>query len=156
MSLYFDDFEVGAVYQSRGRTITETDIVNFAGLSGDYVELHTNEEFAKKTPLGRRIAHGALVFSISVGLTTQMNLINDTVIAFYGLDKLRFTRPVLIGDTVRVVKKVADLMGKGERGVVTFETNVLNQRDEPVIVYFDKLVIKRRPNAGSTVTTSVS
>lgn len=144
MSLYFDEFAIGNEYHSRGRTITETDIVNFAGLSGDFVELHTNEEFAKATPLGRRIAHGALVFSISTGLMTQMNLINDTVIAFYGVDKLRFTKPVYIGDTVRVTKKVTEMLGKGERGVVTFDTKVINQNGETVIAYSDKLVIKKK------------
>lgn len=145
MGLYFEEFSLGQEFASRGRTITETDIVNFAGLSGDFVELHTNEEFAKQTPAGRRIAHGALIFSISTGLMTQMNLINDTVLAFYGVDKLRFTKPVFIGDTVRVAKKVADLVGKGERGVVTFETTILNQRGETVQVYHDKLLLKRRP-----------
>ena len=75
---------------------------------------------------------------------TQMNLINDTVIAFYGVDKLRFTRPVFIGDTVRVVKKVVEVTGKGSRGIVTFETTVLNQSDEPVVVYNDKLLLKCR------------
>src|ERR1700683_1602002 len=123
MSLYYEDFAIGKVLESRGRTVTEADIVNFAGLSGDFVELHTNEEFAKKSPFGRRIAHGALVFSISTGLMTQMNLVNDTVIAFYGMDKLRFTGPVFIGDTVRVVKRVTELKAKdAERGIVTFET----------------------------------
>jgi len=144
MGLHFEEFELGAVYESRGRTVTETDVVLFAGLSGDFIELHTNEEYAKRTPMGRRIAHGALVFSISVGLMTQMNLINDTVIAFYGVDRLRFTKPVYPGDTVRVTKKVVELTGKGERGIVTFETNVLNQRNETVIAYHDKLLVKRR------------
>jgi 3-hydroxybutyryl-CoA dehydratase len=145
MSHYFEDFAEGTVHESRGRTVTEADIVNFAGLSGDFVELHTNEEFAKKSPFGRRIAHGALVFSISTGLMTQMNLVNDTVIAFYGMDKLRFTGPVFIGDTVRVVKRVTELKAKDEeRGVITFETQVLNQRNEAVIVYTDKLMVKRR------------
>ena len=144
MSLYFEDFSAGAVLASRGRTITEADIVNFAGLSGDFIELHTSEEYAKQSPFGRRIAHGALIFSISTGLMTQMNLINDTVIAFYGVDKLRFTRPVFIGDTVRVIKRVVDTQRKEKGGVVTFETTVLNQNDEPVIVYTDKLLIKAR------------
>jgi 3-hydroxybutyryl-CoA dehydratase len=145
MSHYYEDFAAGATFESRGRTVTEADIVNFAGLSGDFVELHTNEEFAKKSPFGRRIAHGALVFSISTGLMTQMNLINDTVLAFYGLDKLRFTGPVFIGDTVRVVKRVIELKEKdAERGVVTFETQVLNQNNEPVIVYTDKLLLMRK------------
>lgn len=144
MSHYYEDFTVGGAFESRGRTVTETDIVNFAGLSGDFVELHTNEEFARKSPFGRRIAHGALVFSISTGLMTQMNLVNDTVLAFYGLDKLRFTAPVFIGDTVRVVKRVIELREKDAgRGVVTFETQVLNQSNEPVIVYTDKLLLMR-------------
>ena len=145
MSHYYEDFTVGGAFESRGRTVTEADIVNFAGLSGDFVELHTNEEFARKSPFGRRIAHGALVFSISTGLMTQMNLVNDTVLAFYGLDKLRFTAPVFIGDTVRVVKRVIELREKDAgRGVVTFETQVLNQSNEPVIVYTDKLLLVRR------------
>jgi len=145
MSHYYEDFSVGAAFESRGRTVTEADIVNFAGLSGDFVELHTNEEFARKSPFGRRIAHGALVFSISTGLMTQMNLVNDTVLAFYGLDKLRFTAPVFIGDTVRVVKRVIELREKDAgRGVVTFETQVLNQSNEPVIVYTDKLLLMRK------------
>jgi len=76
---------------------------------------------------------------------TQMNLVNDTVLAFYGLDKLRFTAPVFIGDTVRVVKRVIELREKDAgRGVVTFETQVLNQSNEPVIVYTDKLLLMRK------------
>jgi 3-hydroxybutyryl-CoA dehydratase len=145
LSLYFEDFTVGSVFETRGRTVTEADIVNFAGLSGDFIELHTNEEFARKSPFGRRIAHGALIFSISTGLTTQLNLINDTVLAFYGVDKLRFTKPVFIGDTVRVQKRIIEAQERDKgRGVLTFETSVLNQHSEPVIVYQDKLLIKRR------------
>ena len=144
-SYYFEDFQVGSVFETRGRTITEADIVNFAGLSGDFIELHTNEEYARQTPFGRRIAHGALVFSISTGLTTQMNLVNDTVLAFYGIDNLRFTNPVFAGDTVRVTKRVTELRAKDEgRGVVTFETSVIKQTGEPVIVYVDKLLVKRK------------
>jgi 3-hydroxybutyryl-CoA dehydratase len=142
---YFEDFAVDSVTTSRGRTVTETDIVNFAGLSGDFVELHMNEEYAAKGPFGRRIAHGALVFSISTGLTVQVGQIHDTVVAFYGVDKLRFTRPVFIGDTIHVVKKVIakDLKGT-DRGVVCFETMVLNQYGHPVLVYQDRLMVKAR------------
>jgi acyl dehydratase len=147
MALYFEDFEIGQISRSRGRTITEADIVNFAGVSGDFVELHTNEEFAKSGPFGRRIAHGLLVLSISSGLMVQMGHTTDTVIAFYGIDRLRFVRPTFIGDTVRVEKKVIDRQDKEKGGVVTFETSVLNQNGEPVLVYTDKLMIKRRPAA---------
>ena len=145
MSLYFEDFEVGSVTVSRGRTVTETDIVNFAGLSGDFVELHMNEEYARVAGFGRRIAHGALIFSISTGLMTQMNQVHDTVLAFYGVDRLRFTKPVFIGDTIHVEKKVAAKEFKGPgRGVVSFETVVLNQNSEAVVVYNDKLLVKAR------------
>ncbi|MBZ5608091.1 MAG: MaoC family dehydratase N-terminal domain-containing protein [Acidobacteriia bacterium] len=145
MSLHFEDFAVGSVSTSRSRTITEADIVNFAGLSGDFVELHMSETYAAQGPFGKRIAHGALIFSISTGLSVQLDQITDTVIAFYGVDKLRFTRPVFIGDTVHVAKKVTSKEPKGAgRGVVTFETTVLNQHGETVIVYYDKVLLKAR------------
>ncbi|HEY6391949.1 MAG TPA: MaoC/PaaZ C-terminal domain-containing protein [Bryobacteraceae bacterium] len=145
MSQYFEDFALDSISTSRSRTVTEADIVNFAGLSGDFVELHMSEACAAKGPFGKRIAHGALVFSISTGLTVQTIKIDDTVIAFYGMDKLRFTRPVFIGDTIHVVKKVIAKEPKGaDRGVVTFETTVLNQNGETVIIYTDKLLVKAR------------
>jgi len=145
LSLYFEDFTVGVEHVTRGRTITESDIMNFAGLSGDFIELHTNEEYARQSSYGRRIAHGMLTLSISTGLMTRMNLVTDTVVAFYGIDKLRFVKPVFIGDTIHVKKKVADTMAKGgTAGVVTFDTSVLNQNGEAVLVYRDKLVIKKR------------
>lgn len=145
MTRYFEDFEVGTVDTSRGRTITEADIVNFAGLSGDFVELHTNEEYARKGPFGRRIAHGAMIFSISTGLAVQMHPITESVIAFYGIDKLRFVKPTFIGDTIHITKKVIDKQEKERGGVVTYETTVLNQNGETVIYYIDKLMLKRRP-----------
>jgi 3-hydroxybutyryl-CoA dehydratase len=146
LSLYFEDFSPGLEHTTRGRTITESDVVHFAGISGDFIELHTNEEYARQSPFGRRIAHGMLTLSISTGLMAQMNLITDTVVAFYGIDKLRFVKPVFIGDTIHVTKKVIDAITKGgKEGVVTFETTVLNQHAEPVLVYKDKLAIKLRP-----------
>jgi 3-hydroxybutyryl-CoA dehydratase len=141
---------VGAEHKTRGRTITESDVITFAGLSGDFIELHTNEEYARKSPFGKRIAHGMLTLSVATGLMTQMNLTTDTLVAFYGIDKLRFVKPVFIGDTIHAVKKVSDTMAKAAAvGVVTFETTVLNQRQEPVLVYRDKLVIKRRGEISS-------
>ncbi len=143
--MYFEDYTVGSVITSRGRTITESDIVNFAGLSGDFVELHTNEEYAKQGPFGTRIAHGVLVFSISTGLMVQSMTSLEAIIAFYGVDKLRFTKPVFIGDTIHISKRVESAEKKGaDRGVVTFETSVLNQKGEMVLVYHDKLLFKAR------------
>ena len=150
MSLYFEDFAAGVEHTTRGRTITEADIVNFAGLSGDFIELHTNEEYARESPFGRRVAHGMLTLSIATGLMTRMNLVTDTIVAFYGIDKLRFVKPVFIGDTIHVKKKVVEAAAKGgAAGVVTFETTVLNQNGEAVLVYKDKLAIKRRPTAAA-------
>jgi 3-hydroxybutyryl-CoA dehydratase len=145
MGLYFEDFTVGHKTVSRTRTITEADIVNFAGLSGDFVELHMSETFAASGPFGRRIAHGLLVLSVSSGLMVQMGTTTDTVIAFYGIDRLRFTKPTFIGDTVHVEKEViaTDRKDAG-RGVITFSTQVLNQHGEPVVVYQDKLMVKAR------------
>lgn len=142
--MYFEDYIVGAVTTSRGRTISEADIVNFAGLSGDFVELHLNEEYARRGPFGRRIAHGALIFSVSTGLTVQMTADQEAIVAFYGVDKLRFVAPVFIGDTIHITKRVVEKRTKGGRGIVTFETTVLNQEQAPVVVYTDRLMVKSR------------
>ena len=148
MGHYYEDFEVGQQHVTRGRTLTEADIGLFAGLTGDHVELHTNEEYARQTPFGSRVAHGLLTLGISSGLVTQMNLVNDTVLAFYGIDKLRFTKPVFPGDTIHVKKRVVDVLSKStEAGVGTVETNVFNQREELVLIYRDKLMIRRRPTS---------
>ena len=146
MGLYFEDFEVSGDLVTRGRTITEADLVAFAGLTGDYTELHTNEEYAKSTKFGRRIAHGALIFSISMGLSTRTNLLDDTLLAFAGVDKLRFVSPVFIGDTIHAIKRVVERkeLGTGQ-GTVEFETRVLNQKGELVLVYRDKMLVKKRP-----------
>lgn len=144
MDKTFDDYQLAETLVSRTRTITEADIVAFAGLSGDFHELHMSEEFAKRGPFGKRIAHGALIFSISTGLTIQVDA-SKHIIAFYGVDKLRFVKPVFIGDTLYVKKRVVELTPKDDRrGVVAFETTVLNQHHEPVIVYLDRVLVGRR------------
>jgi acyl dehydratase len=143
--LYFEDYVVDAISTSRGRTITEADIVNFAGLSGDFVELHMNEEYAKRGPFGRRIAHGALIFSISTGLMVQMTRDPEAIVAFYGVDKLRFVAPVFIGDTVHVSQRVLEKQAKNaERGVIASEITVLNQDSKPVVIYITRLMVKTR------------
>jgi 3-hydroxybutyryl-CoA dehydratase len=151
VGLYFEDFATREPATSRGRTITESDVMTFAGLTGDFIELHTNEEYARTTKFGRRIAHGALVFSMSVGLSTRMNLLDDTILAFTGVDKLRFVAPVFLGDTIHVVKKVVERQELGAtQGTVVFETRVLNQRGELVLVYMDKVLVKRRVSPAET------
>jgi len=143
--MYFEDYEVGGVKESRSRTITEADIVNFAGLSGDFVELHMSEEYAKKGPFGRRIAHGALIFSISTGMMVQMTPHQEAIVAFYGVDKLRFVAPVFIGDTIHVSQKIVEKQQKNaERGVVAFENTVLKQDGTAAVVYIARLMVKTK------------
>jgi len=145
MGKYFEDFQIGEEAVTAGRTVTEADIVNFAGITGDWNEIHTNKELAERGPFKQRIAHGALVFSIATGLSVRMGQTADTVIAFYGLDRLRFVRPTFIGDTIRVKQRVE---GKSERdetsGIITMLNEVINQKDELVVSYTAKVLLKRR------------
>jgi 3-hydroxybutyryl-CoA dehydratase len=143
--LYFEDYVVDSITTSRGRTITESDIVNFAGLSGDFVELHVNEEYAKRGPFGRRIAHGALIFSISTGLLVQMPGDNEAIVAFYGVDKLRFVSPVFIGDTIHITRRIVEKRLKEDRrGVIVQEIIALNQEGKTMLVYTALLMVKSR------------
>jgi len=144
VGLYFEDFEVGREFETAGRTITESDIVLFAGITGDWTELHTNAEFAKSTIFGQRIAHGALIFSITTGLLVRLGFIEKTVLAFYGVDRLRFTKPVFIGDTIKAVGKVVEKEDKGGYGVVTIECKTVKQTGELVMVCNLKLAVKKR------------
>lgn len=145
MGKYFEDFEIGEESVTAGRTVTETDIVNFAGITGDWNEIHTNKELAERGPFKQRIAHGALIFSIATGLSVRLGQTADTVIAFYGLDRLRFVKPTFIGDTIHVRQKVEEKAEKDERGgIVTFLNEVINQRDEVVVSYTAKVLLRRR------------
>ena len=141
---YFEDFKIGMEFETGGKTITEADIVNFAALSGDWNLIHVDAEFAKNTIFGRRVAHGLLTLSIASGLITRLRLTEKTIIAFYGIDDLRFTKPVFIGDTIKVVAKVVDKKDKGEYGVVAYDIKVLKQTGEVVLVYEAKLAVKKK------------
>ncbi len=142
---YFDEIEVGEEYESPGRTVTETDIVIFAGLSGDYNILHTDAEFMKQSIFGERIAHGLLGLSIQAGLFTRAALPYATI-AFTGL-RWKFKGPIKIGDTIRVHARVSvkKETSKPDRGVVTLERRVLNQRGEVVQEGETDLMVERRP-----------
>jgi 3-hydroxybutyryl-CoA dehydratase len=145
MGKHFEDFEIGEESVTAGRTVTETDIVNFAGITGDWNEIHTNKEFAARGPFKQRIAHGALVFSIATGLSVRMGQTADTVIAFYGLDRLRFVKPTFIGDTIHVRQKVEAKSERDEHsGIVTMLNEVINQREEVVVSYKAKVLLRRR------------
>ncbi|MBI3913862.1 MAG: MaoC family dehydratase N-terminal domain-containing protein [Chloroflexi bacterium] len=129
--MYFEEFTVGLEVITQGRTITETDIVNFAGISGDYNAIHTDAEFSKNTPFGERISHGLLGLSVATGLGMQLGFLDGTVIAFIGLE-WKFKNPIKIGDTIHMTAKVKQTkaMKAMGGGFVIFDARVLNQRNE--------------------------
>ena len=130
--LYLDQFTVGQSWVTPARTITESDLVTFAGLSGDFNPLHTDEEFARRTQFGGRIFHGPGVFAIAIGLEARLGLKDATALAFLGMN-WNLSAPVRIGDTIRVRQTVAEVKpsrSKPDRGVVTFDVEVMNQHDE--------------------------
>ncbi len=132
--LYFEDLAVGMRFETGRRTITEADLVNFSGVSGDFNPLHTDEEFARSTFYGRRIAHGALVLSVATGLRQRTGVFEGTLIAFLEIRSWRFLKPVFIGDTVRAITEIRELRktSKPEHGVMLQNVQVLNQRNEVV------------------------
>jgi len=142
---YFEDIQVGDEHLSPGRTVTESDIVTFAGLSGDYNVLHTDAEFMKTSIFGERIAHGLLGLAISSGLGTRAMAKPYATLAFLGL-RWRFKGPIKIGDTIKVRMKVTAKRetSKPDRGIVTVQRHVLNQRGEVVQEGDTELMIERR------------
>ena len=144
--LYFEDYQADQEFRTVARTITETDIVQFAGLSGDYNALHTDAEFAKDTLFGQRIAHGLLGLAVASGLAARAGFIEGTVQAFTGLD-WKFKGAIFIGDTVHLTCRVSRLrpLPSMGGGMVVLDVSMLNQRDEVVQQGTWTLVIKGRP-----------
>jgi len=144
---YWEEWEIGSEVETSARTVTEADIVIYAGLSGDYNPLHTDEEYCKKTQFGGRIAHGPLVYGIAAGLLFQLHLYDDTMIALLGFEDLRFTKPVKPGDTIRARVKVLEKRetSRPDRGVLKRQLHVLNQRDEVVQESIQNILLKRKP-----------
>ncbi|GAA5625687.1 MULTISPECIES: MaoC/PaaZ C-terminal domain-containing protein [Brucella] len=142
--IYFEDYELEAQRITYGRTITETDFVVHAGHTGDFFPHHMDAEFAKTLPGGQRIAHGTMIFAIGVGLTAT--LINPVAFS-YGYDRLRFVRPVHIGDTIRTrvtISAKEDDPKRANMGRVTERCEVLNQRDEVVLACDHILLVERK------------
>lgn len=131
--LYYEDYEIGMKMVTRGRTITEADIVNFAALTGDYNPMHTDAEYMKQSIFGKRIAHGMLSLSYAVGQAYQLGFMEGRIIAFRGLE-MKFSAPVFIGDTMHVELVVAekkDALRMGG-GLVTIEVKIINQEGKTV------------------------
>ena len=146
---YLEDFKVGEKAVSPGRTVTEADIVIFAGLSGDWNELHTNAEFMKNSPFGQRIANGLLTLSIASGLALRTKATTPVeILAFLGMDKVRFTAPVFIGDTIRVEAEVIEARPSKSMlgaGILKFKNTIKNQRDENVATWETAIMVSMRP-----------
>lgn len=143
---YFDDFKVGETFESQARTIEAGDVSLFAGLTGDFNPLHTDEETAKRLPLGSRVAHGLLTLGISGGQQNQLGLFEGTSVALLGFDKVRFTAPVRLGDTIHTELTVKETResSKPDRGVVILDTVVKNQRGEVVLQLEQAVLMLRR------------
>ena len=143
-SQYFEDYQVGSTRETLGRTMTETDIVLHAGQSGDFYPHHMDAEWCKGQEFGQRIAHGTLVFTVAVGLTAGD--VNPDAFS-YGYDRLRFVKPVFIGDTLRVritLKEKRDSPKRPEYGIVVELLETFNQRHEVVLACEHLLMVKRR------------
>jgi acyl dehydratase len=125
--LYVEDVEVGQEWESLGRTLTQTDIVNFAGLSGDFNPVHIDHEFARSTPFHQPVAHGLLVLAMCSGLTLYSPPMRT--LAFLELREWRFREPVFIGDTLRVRSTILDkvVRARGRRGIITWRRQIFNQ-----------------------------
>lgn len=144
ITTYLDGISVGDTHLSRARTITETDLVTFAMFTGDWHPIHTDVEYAAADEaFGGRIAHGALVLSVALGLVTFWP---PAMKAFYGVDRLRFVAPTRIGDTLHVATEVLDVRDRGDgTGVVTSSFAVRNQREQDVLVATLKCLVAREP-----------
>lgn len=126
--LYYEEYEIGQTMVTRGRTVTEADLVQFAGLTGDYNPMHTDAEFMKQSIFGQRVAHGMLTLSYAVGQAYQLGFMEGTILAFRGLE-MKFSLPVFIGDTLHVeliVREKKDALRMGG-GLITLDVKIINQ-----------------------------
>lgn len=146
--MYFDDFQLGQEIVTPSRTVTSTDIVNFACLSGDFNDVHTNYEYCKTTQWKQPLAHGPLVYSIMAGLQYATGVNDGTLLALLEVDQWRMLNPVFHGDTVHCVSKVIEKKesSKPDRGVVTFERRCVKQ-DGTIAQQFTSKVLYRRRTA---------
>lgn len=144
--MFFEEFEVGAEFKSPARTITETDLVQFAALTGDWNPIHTDEEYCKATPYGSRIAHGLFGLALIEGLKFRLGHFDGTAIASLGWN-IKFSLPIRIGDTLHVKVRIASKREtkKADRGVLVESVQLVNQRREVVTEGEHTVMMRRRP-----------
>jgi len=143
---YGDDFNVGDIYTTSAITVTETHVVNWAGLTMDFYPLHMDKEYAAKTQFGERLAHGPLIFALAVGLVGSDGFAGQSAIAWLGVDNMRMLAPVKIGDTVHVQVDVKEKTKTSDpkRGIQVWRYTVINQRDEKVMELDYKMMFHMR------------
>jgi itaconyl-CoA hydratase len=146
VSLGWEDFPVGRRIVTPAVTVTESHVVHFAGLTGDWYELHMDAEAARRGPFGERIAHGPLTFALAVGLMYQSQAYGNSIVAWLGADQLRASAPVRFGDTIHVEATVKEARAskQANRGVVTLQYSVVNQRGETVMTLDFSLLMRSR------------
>jgi acyl dehydratase len=146
---YLEDLTAGDVFTSAARTITESDVVAFAGLSGDFNPIHTDVEFAKETAYGQRVVYGLLGLSMLTGLLDRTGLFSGSAIAMLGIRDWTFTAPLFIGDTIRFRLTIVDVRRarSGDRGVVQRYFELINQRDEVVQKGHIDILVRARETA---------
>ncbi|HEX2906963.1 MAG TPA: MaoC/PaaZ C-terminal domain-containing protein [Phototrophicaceae bacterium] len=133
LGYYFEEVEIGQTFVTRGRTITEADIVQFAALTGDFNPIHTNAEYAKTHMVGQRVAHGMLTLSYAVGLIYQLGFMERTVLVFRSLE-IKFSQTVFIGDTIHAQLTITEKkeMKRLGGGIVTAEVKIINQAGKTI------------------------
>jgi acyl dehydratase len=142
---YFEDFQVGDTFQIPAKTMTDAHFLCFAGLTGDHHPIHYDDEYARTTRFGKRVAHGLLLTALTaVGASTLSSLLEGSIVAFVE-QSARFLRPVLIGDTVTPELEVSEVIPKTDVGLLRLTTRVKNQRGETVLEGMHAYLIKKRP-----------
>jgi acyl dehydratase len=144
---FLEDLTPGDVFITAARTITETDVVGFAGLSGDFNPIHTDVQFASTTPYGQRVVYGLLGISIATGLLDRTGLFSGSAIAMLGIREWSFIAPLFIGDTMHLRLTIVDVRrtSSGDRGVVQRLFEIVNQRDEVLQRGFIDIMVRARP-----------
>lgn len=145
MGMYWEDFSIGDTFISPSRTITETDVVNFAAFTGDWNPIHTDHEFAKTAPFGQPIAHGLLGLTVASGLGERERILEGTIIGFLGME-WKMNAPIFIGDTIRQKRTVEEKRDTKDiqRGIIKWKVEVLNQKNEVVQEGVRTVMVKRK------------
>ena len=160
MSYRFDDLFVGMRFRSPGRTVGEADVMAFAGLTGDFSELHTSDVYAARSQFGRRVAHGMLGLSFAHGLMwARTGELRETAIAFLGISDWRFVGPIFLGDTIfvnYVIAEIRDSRSKPDQAIATFDVELVNERDEILQKGRKALLLSKTPLAAVAASAAPS